>query len=44
MVLIRKMLKDRLDEPVSENFLKAQTIGELILSTELDMLKALNAS
>ncbi|SFJ14341.1 DinB superfamily protein [Paenibacillus sp. UNC496MF] len=37
-VLIRETFKDRLDEPVPENFLKAQTIGELIVSTELHLL------
>lgn len=34
---IHETLKDRLDEPVEDNFLKAQNIGELIYSTSLHL-------
>lgn len=35
---IRESLKDKLEMPVKENFLKAETIGELIVSTVLHIV------
>jgi hypothetical protein len=35
---IRESLKDKLELPVKENFLKAETIGELIVSTVLHLV------
>ncbi|WP_219837213.1 DinB family protein [Paenibacillus sp. R14(2021)] len=34
---LKETLKDRLGEPVKENFLKAETIGELIYATSLHL-------
>ncbi|NBD23731.1 DinB family protein [Paenibacillus glycinis] len=36
--LIRESLQDKLDQPVKPNFLKAETIGELIVSTVLHIM------